>query len=99
MKKMFKDLNLRPATLTLIETLNEVIEEYQEKGLKLTLRQLYYQCIGRDLFPSTWIDGAYNHKNGLEPDTKNTEKNYKRLGGILSDARLAGLVDWDAIED
>ena len=29
----------------------------------------------------------------------NTQRNYKRLGGILSDARLAGLVDWDAIED
>lgn len=30
---------------------------------------------------------------------ENTEKSYKRLGGILSDARMAGLMDWDAIED
>ncbi len=29
----------------------------------------------------------------------NTMKNYKRLAGIVSDARLAGLLDWDAIED
>jgi len=29
----------------------------------------------------------------------NEERSYKRLGAILSDARLAGLVDWDAIED
>lgn len=29
----------------------------------------------------------------------NTMKDYKRLGGIINDARLAGLIDWDAIED
>lgn len=29
----------------------------------------------------------------------NTEKNYKRLGGIISDARLAGLLDWNSICD
>lgn len=29
----------------------------------------------------------------------NTQANYKRLGSIMSDARLAGLVDWDHMED
>lgn len=29
----------------------------------------------------------------------NTEQSYKRIGSILSDARLAGLVDWEAIAD
>lgn len=29
----------------------------------------------------------------------NTEKDYKRLGTIISDGRYAGLIDWDAIED
>lgn len=29
----------------------------------------------------------------------NTEPNYKRLGCIISDARLAGLIDWDHIKD
>jgi len=29
----------------------------------------------------------------------NTEANYKRLGSIISDARLAGLIDWDRIKD
>ena len=29
----------------------------------------------------------------------NTQRSYKRLGNIISEARLAGLVDWDAIED
>jgi len=46
----------------------------------LTLRQLYYQFVSRDLIA-------------------NTMKSYKRLGGIINDARLAGLIDWLAIED
>lgn len=29
----------------------------------------------------------------------NTEKSYRRLLGIVSDGRLAGLIDWNAIED
>lgn len=29
----------------------------------------------------------------------NTFRSYKRLGTIISDARLAGLIDWDAIQD
>lgn len=33
---------------------------------------------------------------GLIP---NTEQSYKRFAGILADARMAGLIDWDAIED
>jgi len=30
---------------------------------------------------------------------ENKDSEYKRLGGIVSDGRMAGLVDWDAIED
>lgn len=30
---------------------------------------------------------------------RNTQQNYKRLGGIISDARRAGLIDWEAIVD
>lgn len=29
----------------------------------------------------------------------NTDQNYKRLGGIINDGRLAGEIDWNAIED
>lgn len=29
----------------------------------------------------------------------NTERSYKRVTGVVNDARLAGLMDWDAIED
>jgi hypothetical protein len=29
----------------------------------------------------------------------NTEQSYKRITGIVNDAKLAGLMDWEAIED
>ena len=30
---------------------------------------------------------------------ENTQRSYKRIGSLVNDGRLAGLVDWDAIED
>jgi len=91
--------NFRAATLGIIVKANRIIAEYQAQGYTLTVRQLYYRFIAGDLFPDSWIDVLYNARHGLPPDTKNTTKNYKRLGDIISDARLAGLIDWDAIED
>lgn len=79
-KIAFKDVNFRPDTLAVIEQANEIIESYQADGYRMTLRQLYYQFVSKNLIP-------------------NTEKSYKRLAGIISDGRLAGLVDWEAIED
>jgi len=63
-----------------IDTANDIIEEYQADGYDLTLRQLYYQFVARDMLP-------------------NTERSYKNLSALISNARLAGLVDWDAITD
>lgn len=99
MKKAFKNKSLSKDRLNLIEILNNVIDEYLRAGYRLTLRQLYYQTIARDLLPDTWIDSKYNRKQGLDPNTKNTQKNYKRLGELVNDAREVGLMDWDAIED
>jgi hypothetical protein len=59
---------------------NTIIREYQSQGFDLTLRQLYYQFVSRDLL-------------------KNTLKEYKRLGSVINDARLAGLIDWNCIVD
>jgi hypothetical protein len=89
----------RGDTLDIIRKANRIIAAYQAQGYILTLRQLYYRFIAEDLFPDTWIDPVYNARHGLPPDTKNTLKNYKRLGSIVNDGRLAGLIDWDAIED
>jgi len=59
---------------------NEIIDEYIEQGFSLTLRQLYYQFVARDLI-------------------LNSQNEYKKLGSIINDARLAGMIDWNAIED
>lgn len=58
----------------------EIIEEYASAGFDLTLRQLYYQFVARDLL-------------------MNKDSEYKRLGGIINDARLAGYIDWGSIVD
>jgi hypothetical protein len=48
----FKDIQFRPATLNVIDQANTIIAEYQRRGFKLTLRQLYYQFVSRDLLPN-----------------------------------------------
>lgn len=99
MKQAFVPKRFRADTLDIIKIANAIIELYQAQGYGLTLRQLFYQFVARDLFPDSWIDEAYNRKNKLDPYTKNTTKNYKRLGNIINDGRMAGEIDWDAISD
>lgn len=69
-----------PKDRAIVEQILEIVDDYSQQGFRLTLRQLYYQLVSRDLIP-------------------NQEKSYKRIGGIVSDARLGGWMDWDAIED
>lgn len=85
--------------LALLDLCNQIIDAYLAAGYKLTVRQFYYQMIARDYIPDSWIDREYNRKMGLDPDTKNTMKNYKRLGDLINDGRMAGHIDWLAIED
>lgn len=99
MKERFKRINFTEPRLHIIELCNQVIAELAAEGYNMTLRQLYYQMFSRDLFPDTWIDPEYNKRHNLAPNTKNTEKNYGRLGAIVNDARLAGLIDWYSITD
>jgi hypothetical protein len=42
------------ATLAMIEQANAIIAEYQADGLRLTLRQLFYQFVARALLPNTF---------------------------------------------
>src|SRR6185503_5271599 len=95
----YRYIKFRPEKLAIIEQANAIIREWHALGYDLTLRQLYYQFIAHDYFPDSWIDPVYNRRNGLSPDTKNTMKNYKKLGGILNEARYGGLLDWTHITD
>lgn len=100
MKIEYQTCNFRNASLALIEQANEIIDEYMAEGYELTLRQIYYQFVARNLFPEDrrWI--WTGRKWRKDPNgTKNAEPNYKWLGGFINDGRLAGLIDWSAIVD
>jgi hypothetical protein len=79
-KRKYRSKNFGAEALARIELCNEIIADYQGQGLRLTLRQLYYQLVTRNAIT-------------------NAERSYKNLSSLVSDARLAGLVDWNAIED
>lgn len=49
----YKGFNFRVRTLAVIEMANEIIAQYQAEGYELTLRQLYYQFVSRDIIPNT----------------------------------------------
>lgn len=76
----YQNFAFKEPTLVMIAKANEIIADYQRQGYQLTLRQLYYQFVSRDLIA-------------------NKQSEYDRLGGVINDARLAGLIDWEAIVD
>lgn len=79
-KIAFREVNFRAESLALIRRCNAIIAAYQKQGLRLTLRQLYYQLVSANVIP-------------------NKERAYQNLSRLVSDGRLAGEIDWDAIED
>lgn len=80
MREQFKTVDFHPATIGMIHLCNEIIDHLGSLGYRLTLRQLYYQLVQRNVI-------------------RNKQTEYKRLGEIINNARLCGLIDWDAIED
>jgi hypothetical protein len=48
----YRTLRLQPKTLQLIQQANEIAAEYGRQGFSLTLRQLYYRFVARDLIPN-----------------------------------------------
>ena len=80
MKQKFIEKRFSKESSDIIRKCSTILAEYSSQGYTLSLRQLYYQLVARDI-------------------VENTVKSYKRVGGIVSDARLAGLLDWNMIED
>src|SRR5215831_9632022 len=66
--------------MALIVKANEILAEYEDAGYDLSVRQLYYQFVARDIIP-------------------NTVRSYGNLASLISDARKAGLIDWNMILD
>jgi len=81
MKESFEiKLRLNNANKRKLVIINDIIEEYSAQGYKLTLRQLYYQLVTKNIIV-------------------NNTKEYGKLSKLLKIGRMAGVVDWDAIED
>lgn len=101
-KLLYESKRFGASTRQMIRIINDILDAYAAQGYDLTLRQLYYQCVARDLFPDdrTWSqDPRTKRWYRDEFGTKNAEPNYKWLGGIVNDARLAGYIDWERIVD
>lgn len=79
-KISYSGIKIRKAGLAQIAAINAIIESYQAQGYSLTLRQVYYQLVSRNII-------------------ENSEKSYKNVGNLISNGRMAGLIDWEAIED
>jgi hypothetical protein len=100
MKEQFIEKEFGHDAQVMIVKINQILSDYAAQGYDLSLRQLYYQFVARDAFPAdrtwTWTGSKWvRDPNG----TPNAEPNYKWLGDIVSDGRLAGLIDWDLIKD
>lgn len=80
MKIAYRGIHLSKSNKVRLNLINGIIEEYQKDGYVLTLRQLYYQLVTRDVIA-------------------NSDKEYKKLGTLLLEGRMSGVVDWSAIED
>lgn len=100
MKVQYQEIKMRPESIRMIEVANKIIDSYQAQGYSLSLRQVYYQFVARDLFPDDRTWRWTGSKWVRDPKgTKNADPNYKWLGDLINNGRLAGLLDWDAIED
>lgn len=98
----YRAKRMQSAALLLIEQSNVILEKYADMGYDMTLRQLYYQFVAADLFPDDrrWRQIPNTSKWVRDPNgTKNAEPNYKWLGDVVTDGRLAGLIDWDYLVD
>lgn len=97
----FIDRKFSDGSLDVIEKAAGIIAEYQAQGFTLTLRQLYYQFVARDSFPldRRWRSVGNDRWVRDPKGTPNATPNYKWLASIINDARLAGFIDWFAIED
>ena len=80
MKESFREVRLSKDNKKKLDLINSIINEYKAAGYVLTLRQLFYQLVTRNVIP-------------------NKVAEYAKLSNLLKEGRMAGIVDWSAIED
>jgi hypothetical protein len=95
MKRQFKSINFKPEKLGMIDDCNAIVRRYQAQGLRLTLRQLYYQLVTTNAI--TNAERSYKNLGNLVSDA--------RLAGLgegimqyLIDYIDSGLIDATTME-
>src|SRR5436190_22071106 len=73
MKRAYRNIRLQDKTKQTIAKANEILGEYARDGIRVTLRQLYYQFVARDLIPNK--QSSY--------DTLGSIINDGRLAGLI----------------
>lgn len=84
MREEFVPKNFSDEHMAIIVHADAYIDDMAAQGYRVTLRQIFYMFVAEGE-EAAWF--------------ANTPQNYKRLGTILGHARLAGLIDWDSMED
>lgn len=86
---------------SVVRAADAICTQYAADGYRLTLRQLYYRFIATDAFPDSryFLGAQRDPDNTSGQGTKNCQQNYKWLGSLIADGRVAGMIDWSHIED
>jgi len=64
----YEPKSFRPASQQIIDQANAILHDYAAQGFDLTLRQLYYQFVARDLLPNN--DRSYNRLGSIVNDAR-----------------------------
>lgn len=92
-RERFEDTNFKPESQQTIATAISIIADYEAQGYQLTLRQLYYQFVARDLIPNT--ERSYKNLGNLVSKA--------RIAGLIAwtalEDRGRTLIEWPANDD
>jgi hypothetical protein len=99
-KEAFRDWRPTNDTKLLLDGIIGIVEEYwkDDTGVAMTVRQVHYQCVSRHLMMMR-ASSIHNKKDRKQVVFENMRQNYQIVSRLLSLAREAGMVDWDAIVD
>lgn len=102
-KLHYKSKRFSPKAFGVIDSVNRFIRTSTAQGFRVSLRQCYYHLVAHDLFPDdmkwSWVTESRKWVRDPEAGTKNADPNYGWLGDVVSEGRMAGLIDWEAVED
>ena len=96
MRIEYKKWKPQPAAIATINAANEILAEYAEEGHDLTLRQLYYQFVARDLIPNN--QRAYKRLGDVIQKAR--DAGYISWQSIVDRLRgIYGYNTWDTADD